>query len=224
MLSFVTALAIAGPTEINLEGWKIMLESGVLADKDWPEAKAELTRQLQNIKRVVDDKPLKNLQKVAIWVNSDSKVTQCMAYHPDRGWLTNNGANPDMAKSVELGSCKRFVDWTYIQPWMVLHELAHAYHHQFLEKGFENPTVLSAFKKSMETKKYDSVLHWDGRTTKHYATTNQMEYFAEITESYFGTNDFFPFIRAELRNFDPEAVVLMKQIWGAPEKRVRNSL
>lgn len=219
MLAFLTALAIAGPTEINLEGWKIMLAQGVLADKDWAETKGELTRQLQTIKRLVDEKPLKNLQKVAIWVDTDSKVTPCMAYHPSRGWLQNNGANPDMAKCVELGSCKRFVDWTYIQPYMVLHELAHAYHDQFLDKGFENPTVLDAFKKSMEMKKYVAVLHWDGRTTKHYATTNQMEYFAETTESYFGTNDFFPFIRAELRNFDPGAAALMKEIWGAPDKR-----
>ena len=196
-----------------------MLAQGVLADKDWPETKGELTRQLQTIKRLVDERPLKNLQKVAIWVDTDSKVTPCMAYHPNRGWLQNNGANPDMAKCVELGSCKRFVDWTYIQPYMVLHELAHAYHDQFLDKGFENPTVLDAFKKSMETKKYEAVLHWDGRTTKHYATTNQMEYFAETTESYFGTNDFFPFIRAELRNFDPGAAALMKEIWGAPDKR-----
>ena len=111
------------------------LEQGVLEDSAWPSAKAELARQLQNIKRVVASEPLSKLQKVPIWVNSASKVTPCMAYHPGRQWLKDNGANPDMAKGVEMGSCKNFASWTYQQPWMVMHELAHAYHDQFLGEG-----------------------------------------------------------------------------------------
>ena len=33
-----------------------------------------------------------------------------------------------------------------------------------------------------------------------------MEYFAEASEAYFGTNDFFPFVRIELRRHDPIGV------------------
>jgi hypothetical protein len=219
MIGIVPVVLLCSFNQVTLEGWNIRLEQGVVEDSSWPAAKAELTRQLQNIKRIVPEQPLVNLQKVTIWVNSESKVTQCMAYHPGREWLKEHGANPDMAKGVEMGSCKLFASWTRQQPWMVMHELAHAYHDQFLEKGFENPGVLEVFKKSMGTKKYDSVLHWNGKNTKHYATSNQMEFFAETAESYFGTNDFFPFVKAELINFDPEALGLMKNIWGEPGER-----
>jgi len=41
-----------------------------------------------------------------------------------------------------------------------------------------------------------------------------MEYFAEASESYFGVNDFYPFVRAELKEFDPAAYFLMEEIWG----------
>ena len=212
-------MILAGHSQMNLEGWSIRLEDGVAQDASWAAARAELTRQLQDIKRVVPPGPLSKLQKVTIWVNASSKVTPCMAYHPGRQWLKEHDANPDMAKGVEMGSCKNFASWTYQQPWMVMHELAHAYHDQFLEKGFENIEVLDTFKNSMATKKYESVLHWDGASTKHYATNNQMEFFAETTESYFGTNDFYPFVKAELMNFDPQALTLMKKVWGEAIKQ-----
>ena len=56
-----------------------------------------------------------------------------MAYHPSKRWLTQNHFNPELAGCVELGNPKTFLSWTKAQPWMVLHELAHAYHDQFLD-------------------------------------------------------------------------------------------
>ena len=82
--------------------------------------------------------------------------------------------------------------------------------------------MVEVFKKAAESKRYESVLHWDGKQSKHYALNNQMEFFAETTESYFGTNDFFPFVKAELMNFDPEALGLMRKIWG--EARTQEGL
>ena len=51
--------------------------------------------------------------------------------------------------------------------------------------------------------------------TRHYARTNHKEFFAEMTESYVGVNDFYPFVRAELKNHDPKTFALMKKIWGS---------
>ena len=41
-----------------------------------------------------------------------------------------------------------------------------------------------------------------------------MEYFAESTEAYLGVNDFYPFVRAELKQHDPDMYELMTEIWG----------
>jgi hypothetical protein len=45
---------------------------------------------------------------------------------------------------------------------------------------------------------------------------NTKEYFAETTEAFFGTNDFYPFVRAELKQLDPEVYRLHKKLWTQP--------
>ena len=40
------------------------------------------------------------------------------------------------------------------------------------------------------------------------------KFFAEMTESYVGVNDFYPFVRAELQEHDPKTYALMEKIWG----------
>ncbi len=203
----------------QLEGWTLKLEADLVQDADWKSAKAELTRQLQNIERVVPDGPLAKLKGITIWVHRQSTETPCMAYHPDRGWLVQHKQDPRMAKCVELANVKNFVSWTYEQPWMVLHELAHSYHDQTLADGFGNKEVKTAFDQIVASKKYESVLHWNGKQAKHYALNNPMEFFAESTESYFGMNDFFPFVNAELATYDPNTYALMQKIWGVRAKR-----
>ena len=128
-----------------------------------------------------------------------------MAYHPSPEWLTEHGMNPDKGRCVEIANARNFLTWTKQQPWMVLHRTAHAYHHQFLPDGYDNDAVATAYRNAMNAKRYDSVLHYDGKEVKAYATTNPMEFFAEASEAFFGTNDFYPFVHAELKRHDPEA-------------------
>ena len=48
-------------------------------------------------------------------------------------------------------------------------------------------------------------------------TTTHKEYFAEVTESYFYRNDFFPFVLAELKRHDASVHDLLVEIWGPVE-------
>ena len=61
--------------------------------------------------------------------------------------------------------------------------------------------------------------YFNGDMKKHYALNNDQEYFAEATEAFFGTNDFYPFVRAELQEFDPEMYKLLRQVWGVDQPR-----
>ena len=103
-------------------------------------------------------------------------------------------------------------------PNFALHELAHAYHDRFLQGGFENAEISAAYDRAKAAGIYDNVERRDGKggvqKDQAYAMTNPMEYFAELTEAYFSTNDFFPFTRKELKTFDPVGFKLMKEIWG----------
>jgi hypothetical protein len=173
-----------------------------------------LQHQLYQIARRVPAEAVKKLRKVRIWVEEKEKNTPCMAYHPDVAWLRGRGVNPEKQGCVELANARNFLDWTLEQPWMVLHELSHAYHHRFLEDGFKNARVKAAYERAMKSKIYEKVLRFNGRDERAYAATNPMEYFAEATEAFFGTNDFYPFVRPELKRHDPVAYELLSEIWG----------
>jgi hypothetical protein len=95
---------------------------------------------------------------------------------------------------------------------VILHELAHAYHDQVL--GFDEPRILAAWEAFKADGRGDATLLFDGSRVKHYGLTDHKEFFAEMTEAYFGSNDFHPFNRAELKTDYPDIFALLTAIWG----------
>ena len=80
--------------------------------------------------------------------------------------------------------------------------------------GFDDPRVLAAWKAFKAGGKGDKALLYDGSRVRHYGLTDQKEFFAEMTEAFFGANDFAPFNRAELKAGFPELHALLEEIWG----------
>ena len=79
---------------------------------------------------------------------------------------------------------------------------------------FDNPEVIAAYNAAKKKGIYEKVLLFTGAKVKHYGLSNHKEYFAEMTEAYFGVNDFYPFVRAELKEYDPQMYGLMQKFWG----------
>jgi len=201
----------------DIEGWRVEFDRRLL---DGPQAdvgrRAErlLADRLREIAEFLPADRVAALRKVVILVDLDHGRLTSMQYHPGAGWLREHGYDPAMAKAVHVPSAPRMVDVKHqrTQPWCVLHELAHAYHDQQL--GFDDADVLGAFEAAKHGGTYDQVRHIHGHVAKHYALSNQMEYFAELSEAYVGTNDFYPFVRGELKEHDPRAYALLEKIWG----------
>jgi hypothetical protein len=207
-----------------VHGWTLKVERSLYAVRsEWTPVRLELDKQLYQISRVVPTPALAKLREVIVWVHRSAPDTRCMAYHPDRRYLQSHGMNPEMEKDIEVGNAKTFLAWTIDQPWMVFHELAHAYHDRFLDRGFANPAIVDAYRKAMDAGLYAKVMFWDGRERDGYARTNPMEYFAELSEAYFGCNDMFPFVRGELRQYDPEGFEAVGAAWGFGKRREPSS-
>ena len=66
--------------------------------------------------------------------------------------------------------------------------------------------------------KYDRVLRFDGRQVRHPGLLNERAFFAEMTESYYGFNDHYPFLQFELAQHDPEVCQLLAKLWGGKAK------
>ncbi|WP_145417106.1 anthrax toxin lethal factor-related metalloendopeptidase [Planctomycetes bacterium K23_9] len=211
-----TPQRFADPIQRNIEGWTVFISPEVVAQphrSTGEECLSALANHLQRVRWIVSPERLAELQQVGIWVHWDHTLEN-LQYHPSRGWLLANDHDPRLAKHVHVGRAKNLIDrrqWTK-HPYAILHELAHAYHDQKL--GFDYPPVRSAYEKMKQSGTYDKVLSHKAKHVKHYALNNHKEYFAESTEAYFGVNDFFPFVRAELKEHDPDMHQLMETIWG----------
>jgi hypothetical protein len=199
----------------EIQGWKVLVNKKLIEERElYGDVLRLLDFQLFQITRQVPAAALGKLRTIKIWAELAEPHHPCMAFHPDAGWLREHDMNPEKAGCVEIANARNFLSWTHEQPWMVLHELAHGYHFLFLDGGYENAQIAATYRKAVEAKSYESVLHYDGKKQRAYALTNPMEHFAETSESYFGTNDFYPFVRAELKEHDPEMFGLLEDLWN----------
>lgn len=205
------------PVEQQIEGWTIAVDPKLLAPEHaaaGKQALAALANHLQRVKFIVPPERVKQLQDVRIWVDLQHPKLDRMQYHPNKGWLVANSHDPRLAKHVHIPVARQLVArnmWAQ-HPYVVLHELAHAYHDQVL--SFDQAEIVATFNEAKEKGIYESVLVHTGKKVRHYGLNNHKEYFAESTEAYFGVNDFYPFVRAELQTHDPRMYELLVKIWG----------
>ena len=199
-----------------IEGWRVAIDPAVLSHaggEPGEEALKALANHLQRVRYIVPADRLEQLQRLPIRIDWMHDLTN-MQYHPSGQWLIEHGYDPRLEKHVHIPRAQQLLEpsqWAK-HPYAVLHELAHAYHDQIL--GFDHPEIIMAFDQAKSAGIYEGVLLYTGERVNHYALSNQKEYFAESSEAYFGVNDFYPFVRAELREHDPRMFQLMERIWG----------
>ena len=209
-------------TARNIEGWTVRVDDRLLEKANEEVARRALRfleNKLADIKVVVPEDRLKKLQAITIVLDLNCGGLVPMQYHPSAGWLKANGYPADLAKCVHLPRAadlhtKRNINE---QPWVILHELAHAYHDQVL--GFEEPRVREAYEAYRKSGRGEKALLYNGQRVRHYALTNHKEFFAEMTEAFFGVNDFFPFNRAEMKEAEPAIYELMLHVWESKKDR-----
>jgi len=209
-------------TNRRIEGWTVRVDDRLLAG-DGAELGGRaiklLTARLVCIGVVVPEAKLAKLREVVIQLDLTHGKLHPMQYHPSADWLKANGYSEDLAKCVHIPDAAEFLSpfENHRQPWAVLHELAHAYHDRVL--GFDDARVVAAWKKFKGSGRYRSVVTTPGPMREHYALTNEREFFAEMTEAYFGANDFYPFVAGELKQAEPEVFDLMREVWGPLPQR-----
>lgn len=205
-----------------MEGWTVRVDRRLLGEQAAVGERALklLGVRLYEITLIVPEPALAALRKVPIQLDFSHGALTSMQYHPSADWLRDHGYSEALAKCVHIPVAGNFSSAFEIrrQPWAVLHELAHSYHDQVL--GFEEPRIEAAWERFRDSGKYQATLNFAGRSVPHYALTDQKEFFAEMTECYFGTNDFYPFVAGELKQAEPEIFALLEEIWGAlPARR-----
>jgi len=214
-------------TTRTIDGWTVRIDNRLLQGEGaavGERALKLLTARLVAITVVVPEKALIGLRKVKIELDLDYPGLDHMQYHPDADWLRENGYSEDLMKCVHIPNVEDFLSpfENHRMPWVVLHELVHGYHDQIL--GYDEPRIKAAWQKFKDSGKYKTVLTNRWGQHEHYALTNQMEFLAEMTEAYFGSNDFYPFVAGELKQAEPDVFRLMEEIWGPlPQPKPKNA-
>jgi hypothetical protein len=135
-------------TARNIEGWKVLVDDRLLASPNeefGSRALKMLEAKLVDITYVMAREPLEKLRAVTIVLDLAHGPLHNMQYHPDADWLQENGYATNLVKCVHIPEAKDLLNSRSIneQPWVILHELSHAYHNQVL--GFEDPRIMKAY-------------------------------------------------------------------------------
>lgn len=195
----------------------LMMETAVHGRR----AIAALTWDLELAAQLLPDHAVALLRRTTpIWVTPDLPSAggwqaRGLCHHPSKDWLVGAGYGPDRAGAVEVCDVAEYLLWRAEQPLCILHELAHALQHQLGDP----PEIRAAFDAAVKSGMYEQVpfaLIPEGATRRAYALNNHVEYFAEISEAYFGRNDYFPFTRDDLARVDPSGLAIAERVWFSP--------
>lgn len=205
------------PVVREIEGWKVHVEPALIDGEHRDEgtrALRMLANHLQRIEILVPPKPLEQLRTIEIWIEHSHPRLKAMQYHPSRDWLVANNHDPRLTKKVHITQARELLSRQQMlkHPAVILHELAHGYHDQIL--SFDDPEIIATFEKAKASGTYENVLLFTGQRVRHYGLNNHKEYFAEGTEAYFYRNDFYPFVRAELKEHDSALHDVLERVWG----------
>lgn len=188
----------------TIQDFEVLIHTRILEDERLGHAvKMETARQLKHIEDTIPAEPLAALRRVRVWIVRHGEPDESSAsFHPDARWLRDNGYNPDMAGGIGVPDAERFLEFSRTKhDNILLHEMAHAYEFQVL--GPENPDLRAAYRRALDDGLYRDTYH---RHSHH-------EYFAELTEAYFGRNDYPPRTRDEARAYDPRGVAFLEKAW-----------
>ena len=202
-------------TSANVSGWTVILERA-LSDSNTALANRVLTRLEKDLDGIAEKLPptvVTELRAVPIWINLNSPSPRAGQYHWSAEGARSVGEDPQKAGGVEIARAGEYLEMAaWEQPSFILHELAHAWQHRRF--GVDYPPLRAAYQQALASGIYNAVKHVGGDTDRAYAMTDEREYFAELTEAYFGKNDFYPFTRDELRSHDPAGYRMIENAWS----------
>lgn len=189
----------------------------------------QLEADLDEVANLLPEPALAVVRQTTIWIelqgaNNQGMSGRGMCCHWSAEWLESVGLPPEKAGGVEIINPRDFLEWRRTQPYMLLHELAHAYHRLI---GADLPEIGNAYQAALDAGLYEAVGRNSippGTTVRAYAATNDREYFAELTEAYFALNDFEPYTRPQLQATDPEGFAMVEHLWNLSAEELAERL
>lgn len=219
----IPVAAVPGYERHVIQGFTLLISQEVLhrnkTEKYERKPLEVLELELKTVVRIMNPKALAVLRRLILWVDWDEQedlpsgrkgLATAMYYGSNQLSMLKKGKHPLRSNTVSILRMKALTEEHQPQDdsgrCVLLHEIAHAVHHQLL--GNENLQIKSAYQQAMERKLYDKTM---------YASTNDFEFFAELSCAYLDKLQYYPRTREELKKHDPVTFKVMAAVWGQPK-------
>lgn len=205
----------------NIKGQPILFEDDLVKRKELRKKVAEwITIDLRDLDLILPEKARDSIRHVAIWIDYTTEEMEDMSnvgavYYQNERWLLRVGWQPSKTDSIEIFNAMTYINLRGLNAGrMVLHELSHAYEYQVISDKERNE-LIKVYHSAKLSGRYAAV-DYKGSLEKFpaYAMTNYHEYFAELTEAYYGENDYYPHNREQLKRHDPVGYAIVEKLWN----------
>lgn len=215
----------------RLAGFSLMIHRDLIGDEPalLDRILIRLTDDLDEITHLVPAPALAALRQTTFWIELQGATNEGMSgrglcCHWSEEWVVAHGLPREKTGGIEIVNPHDYLAWRSSQPYMILHELSHAYHRML---GPDMPEILEPYNAAMDAGLYAEVARNTlplGESVKAYAAVNHHEYFAEVTEAYFALNDFAPYTRPQLAEFDPAGLEMAETLWSLSTEQIAERL
>ena len=200
---------------VNDHGFTLMIRKYEAGNEQVVNAVSKAFQTLKTMSDSINEDILGILRARPLWIEFNNGNDAC--FHPNKLWILENGHVPEKAHCIEITNATNFNKQTAAnQPLIVWYELSHYFHYH--DAGWDNNIIRSAYENAVATGLYLNVeyIRVDGTVIirdKAYALENEKEYFAELSEAYWGKNDFYPFTRDQLLEYDTVGYKMVQKLW-----------
>ncbi|XP_048589418.1 uncharacterized protein LOC5512488 isoform X2 [Nematostella vectensis] len=221
----------------KIEGFRVRAEVGTF--HRWPKLAVALKEDLGKLKKVVPRPAALRLQHLSGIYVSKLKVcntyptcndpTVADSYHVSRRWLAMNHDAPEKAGFVDMMNPGEYlVRRSNVEKYNLLHEFFHAWFDIRRRAAIAGDKasdlkveeVKAAWRAARMNPRYQRVSYAAGGHRVAYALTSEWEYMGELSEAFFAEgkdrNDYYPYNRKDLKEFDPQGYRAIHGIWGPP--------
>lgn len=228
-ISLTSLNAYTSAVETTGEGYKTYTIDGryVLFEDDLVERDALrrkvaewITIDLKDIELKIPEKAWDSIKHVSIWIDYTTEPTGSLTgrgacYFNGPWFLVTYKWPMQKEENIEIFDAYQYIGWRGgFVGQVVLHELGHAYEDQVLNDA-ERRELVKVYQCAKLSGIYDFVKRTGEAGYKEaYAMYNYHEYFTELTEAYFGNNDFFPHTAEQLERHDPQGYALIDRLWN----------
>ena len=194
-----------------LSGWHIKVNLSLLENNKTVTNQTMdfLASELTTIAMTVPPDALNFLRDIPIWLEQPTKGNVTIQYHHDAGWLKDNGYDPRKLGAMEIAAVDFFnrkgKDTLVLLP-------AFAFAYVFRVMGNHNKTMYNAYENAKLTELY-TLQDYTNKDDKRFRMRNAENYFAVVSQAYFGALNDTPHNRKELETYDPVGYKMVEELW-----------